>query len=122
MIPPASRTDSGRRAEGAAAAYLEAGGWTVLARNWRGGPGELDLVAARGPVLAFVEVKRVDAYGMESLSDSVGPRKRQRVVETAKLFLSLNRQLSMMAQRFDVVAVRGEKVAAHIEGAFGERA
>lgn len=47
----------GRRAEAIAALWLRLKGWTILARRVRTPVGEVDLVARRGHVLAFVEVK-----------------------------------------------------------------
>ena len=117
-----SRTAKGRAAEDTACRWLEARGWTVVARNWRRGPGELDAVARKGDELAFVEVKCVDAFGPESLARAVGPCKRRRIVETAKLFVSAHRELERMAMRFDVVAVVAGTVVGHLERAFAERA
>ncbi len=37
--------------------YLETRGWTILGRNVRLGRREVDVIASRGRVLAFVEVK-----------------------------------------------------------------
>ena len=51
------RTELGKTGEDLAARYLELRGWSIVARNVRYREGELDLVAARGGVLAFVEVK-----------------------------------------------------------------
>jgi putative endonuclease len=58
----------------------------VLARNWRGGGGELDLVVRRGPKLRLVEVKTRaadDPVGLES----VGPEKQRRLIGAAQAWL-----------------------------------
>ena len=47
----------GRRAEAIAAWWLRLKGWRILARRVRTPVGEVDLVARRGKILAFVEVK-----------------------------------------------------------------
>jgi putative endonuclease len=49
--------DLGRRGEDAAAAYLEARGMLVVARNWRCPRGEIDIVAREVDTLVFCEVK-----------------------------------------------------------------
>jgi putative endonuclease len=55
---PDPRHTLGERAEGAAAAWLENRGWTILARRWRCPEGELDLVAHDPDgVLVAIEVK-----------------------------------------------------------------
>jgi putative endonuclease len=47
----------GRRAEALAALWLQLKGWSVIGRRVRTPRGEVDLVARRGRVLAFIEVK-----------------------------------------------------------------
>ena len=47
----------GRRAEALAAWWLRLKMWTILAQRVRTPRGEIDLIARRGTVLAFVEVK-----------------------------------------------------------------
>src|SRR5688500_4543165 len=47
----------GRRAETLAAWWLRLKGWRILATRARTPVGEVDLVARRGRVLAFIEVK-----------------------------------------------------------------
>jgi putative endonuclease len=73
----------GRRGETWAALYLMAKGWRVVARRQRlRGVGEVDLVARRGRVLAFVEVKwRRDARSRDQAIDA---RRLQRVAAAAQ--------------------------------------
>ncbi len=47
----------GRRAESLAALWLQLKGWQIVARRARTPVGEVDLIARRGKLLAFVEVK-----------------------------------------------------------------
>ena len=47
----------GRRAETIAAWWLRLKGWAILAQRARTPLGEVDLIARRGRILAFVEVK-----------------------------------------------------------------
>ena len=58
----------GRSAETIAALYLRLKGWRILARRARVPGGEVDIVARRGPVLAFIEVKARDSDAAAALS------------------------------------------------------
>jgi len=53
----ASTTESGRKAERAAATYLEMRGFNILEQNWRRPRAEIDILAVKDGVLHFVEVK-----------------------------------------------------------------
>ena len=117
------RQQFGRAAEEVAARHLQRRGWRVLGRNVRIGRGELDLIARRGDVLAFVEVKarRSDVCG--SPEDAVSPRKRRQVARLAELWLAARPwALERVADvRFDIVAVDATTVPAtvrHLAGAF----
>ena len=58
----------GRRAETIAAWWLRLKGWAILARRVRTPVGEVDLVARRGRILAFVEVKARASAGEAALA------------------------------------------------------
>ncbi len=62
-------------------------GATLLARNWRGGGGELDLVAQIEGRLRFVEVKARHDDVLDPL-ESIGPQKRRHLVSAAEAWLS----------------------------------
>ncbi len=119
-MDPDDRLALGREGEARAAAYLEERGWRVLERNAHAGGVEMDLVAARGSTLAFVEVKtrRTRAAGLPE--ESVDPRKRARLVRGARAWLREHRPRTGRV-RFDVIAweVRGEAWHLHhFEDAF----
>ena len=72
----------GRRAERAAAWWLRLHGWHILAMRARTPVGEVDLIARRGRVLAFIEVKaRATQAGAELALDAYRLR---RVVAAAE--------------------------------------
>jgi len=121
--PVNARQRFGRDAEEAAARYLTGSGWTLLGRNVRIGRGELDLIARRGAVLAFVEVKarRTADYGAPE--DAVDGRKRHKVARLAELWLAVRPwALRGVADvRFDIIAVDAASrppVVRHLPGAF----
>lgn len=113
-----SRTAAGKAGENAAAAFLEAEGWTILGRNFRWKGGEVDIVALRAGVIAFVEVKAWERLGPGELELSIGPAKRSKIVETAKIFLSRYREYSNCSIRFDVILVRAGEVLQCYRSAF----
>jgi putative endonuclease len=63
--------ERGRRGESIAAWYLWLRGWRILARRQRVGVGEVDLVARKGRMVAFVEVKwRASAAALDEAIDA----------------------------------------------------
>ena len=113
-----SKTIKGIFSENIACFFLESKGWEIIARNWRTRSGELDIVALKKTELVFVEVKCIDAFGMESISWTIGPRKQKRIAETAQYFLIHNRQYEGMSIHFDVILVNQNLECTHLEHAF----
>jgi putative endonuclease len=118
-----ARQQYGRAAEEAAARYLTRAGWRLLGRNVRIGRGELDIVARRGAVLAFVEVKGRRTTTCGAPEDAVGARKQRQVARLAQLWLAARPwALSGIDDvRFDIIAVDSTSFPAairHVPAAF----
>ncbi|MDE0803305.1 MAG: YraN family protein [Acidimicrobiales bacterium] len=102
------RQKLGAQGEGLAARRYEAGGYTVVARNWRCSDGELDLVLRGDGVLVFAEVKTrsSDRFGLPA--EAVTPAKQRRIRRLAQRFCADTGERARTL-RFDVVSVlRGE--------------
>lgn len=109
---------SGRGAEDLALAHLVAHGCTLVTRNYRCRLGEIDLVVSEGSSLVFVEVRQRSSNRFGGAAESITPRKRQRIVATARHFLSshpVDRPC-----RFDAILVDGAGRVDWIRDAFGE--
>ena len=106
----------GRCAEGLAAWSLRLRGYRIVARRFRTPLGEIDLVARRGRLLAFVEVKaRTD---LEQALLALSPRQRQRTARAAELFLLRHPAYAGHTLRFDLVAVRPWRLPRHLVDAW----
>ena len=71
-----------------AAQYLGRSGYQILARNFRRRYGEIDLIAEKGGVTYFVEVKTKQSSAYAPPHSSVGPAKRQRIARMAALWFA----------------------------------
>jgi putative endonuclease len=113
-----SRSELARTGEDIAVAYLVRRGWTILGRNVRyGRTGEIDIVAERGGVLAFVEVKTRSTDRFGSPAEAVTWRKQARIRALARQYLMTERPRAGVI-RFDVVEVRPGPAVTHLEGCF----
>ena len=111
--------DIGREGEDVAASYLMQKGYRIVARNWRYGPKEIDIVARDGETMVFVEVKTRSTLAFELPQEAVTKKKMKNLVEAADAYmLQYNIELE---GRFDIVGVLNgnpPKVIEHIVGAW----
>ena len=106
----------GALGEDAACAHLAANGYAILARNLRLGRGELDIVARKGDVTVFVEVKSRRNARCGAPAEAVTPLKRRRILDAAACYAAQN-GLWETKLRFDVIELLDGDVR-HIESAF----
>jgi putative endonuclease len=99
-----SRLRFGARGEDAAADLLRSRGYRIVARNHRCPRGEIDLIAEKGELLLFVEVRTRATAAFGGPEETVNHRKQRRVVAAARDYLA-QRRGPAKAVRFDVIAV-----------------
>ena len=103
-----NRTVVGRKGEDEACRYLTGLGHRILARNWRGGHLELDVITLTGSELHIVEVKSRVAPVMAEPQRNVGREKQRRMVAAAQAFLHDESRKDLPADLevvFDVMSV-----------------
>lgn len=93
----------GRLAEWIAAVFLVLKGYRIHARRARTAAGEIDLVAARGDYLAFVEVKARPV--LAQAQDALGSRQRARILRAAASWRAAHPRLARLTPRYDLVLV-----------------
>ncbi|HHN67859.1 MAG TPA: YraN family protein [Thermopetrobacter sp.] len=118
MAARRSRYRAGVLAEAAAAWMLRAKGWRILGRRVRTPVGEIDLIARRGQVTIFVEVKR-RRRGDDALQ-ALTPRQRRRIMQAARFWLAAHPRALDGPCRFDLVAVNRWLWPRHVIHAFDE--
>lgn len=113
----------GRWGEALAADHLRRAGYQIVAANWRSRFGEIDLIAADGEYLCFVEVKLRKSAAFGGAGEFVDRHKQDKLRLTAELYLS--RYPTRLQPRFDVIEIyapQGTDTKAprvhHIENAF----
>ncbi len=108
--------DTGVAAEMGAMIMLRLKGYRILARRYRNTYGEIDLIARRGHLVAFVEVKA--RRTMDEALNALTARQRARIVAAANGWLAANPAWAARDLRFDVVAMAPRTWPRHITGAF----
>ena len=94
----------GDRGEWLAAEHLERAGWSILHRNFRVGHREVDLVARRGEIIAFVEVKTRAGLGYGHPLEAITRAKQREVAFVAQAWIERH-GIEGVDYRFDAVAV-----------------
>jgi putative endonuclease len=116
-----ARPLTGRTGESVAESRYVRRGFRVVARNWRCGIGELDLVLARGELLVICEVKTRRGGRFGAGFDAVDARKQRKLRTLGEAFLQQH-AIGPTAVRFDVASVRlradGSAVVDVFEDAF----
>ena len=96
--------ETGRRGESLATDYLRRAGFVIVERNWRCGHYEIDIIARKGWVLHFVEVKTRAAGGWTTPEQAVTAAKSRALMRAARAYAAMHRCHDDDIQ-FDLIAV-----------------
>jgi putative endonuclease len=111
----------GQGGEACVAQWLEQNGYKVLAQNFRTRHGEVDLIATKKKVVAFVEVK-TRKHEYFPIAQVVTLSKQRKIIAAAKAYI-VEHELEGYVFRFDVAAVLAlsdKPLIDYIEDAFRE--
>ncbi|HWP69766.1 MAG TPA: YraN family protein [Gemmatimonadaceae bacterium] len=110
----------GLQGERIAERWLQTRGWKVLQRRYRSGHRDIDLIAQRDELVAFVEVKARMGADFGDPVEAVNWKKRNELVRSAYTWIDRHGRAGEV-YRFDVIGVlvTGERVRVrHVENAF----
>ncbi len=107
---------SGLIAEALVSQVLLSDDWVIFGRRLRTEAGEIDIVAERDGVLAFIEVKQ-----RKTLADAavcLSYRQRKRLIGAAEILLAEHPEWGRAGVRFDVMMVDAAGVVRRVVDAF----
>lgn len=116
-----STVHKGRRGEERAARYLSSHRYRILEKNFKSVAGEVDIVAVRGRLIVFAEVKAWSRFRDYDLERALARWKRRRIVASSRIYLARHGGFRGYTVRYDVLLIPGDdRPPRHIEGAFGD--
>lgn len=107
---------AGHWAERLALMLLVAKGYRILARRYAAHGGEIDLIARRGRVIAFVEVK--NRVSIDAAQEAIGAVKISRFGRAADAWLMRNGWATDHVLRADAILITPRRWPKHVENAF----
>ncbi|MDE7082859.1 MAG: YraN family protein [Clostridia bacterium] len=105
----------GKSGERQAQKYLEGNGWQILERNWKNPFGEVDIIAMRGEICAFIEVKTRLSDEFGAPSEAVTNSRKLKYIRGANYYFC-NKNIDCTV-RFDIIEIFKGQLN-HIENAF----
>ncbi len=104
----------GKEGEAFAACFLEHKGYAILDRNYHSPYGEIDIIAADGRYIVFVEVKTRREGSIVFPAQAVTLAKQRKILLTAMLYLQA--YPTKLQPRFDVIEITTHNSMFRMEG------
>ena len=115
----AEHNDFGASGEQMAREFLVNEGYTILETNWRYLSHEVDIIAKKGDILAFVEVKTRNSRFLGEPEIFVSRTQQRSYITVANAYVQQNNRQEEV--RFDIISIilnSKENTVKHIAGAF----
>ena len=93
-------------AENFAARFLKRNGYKIIYRNFETAFAEIDIIAWKADILAFVEVKQRKSTAFGLPREAVGFEKQRKIRRAAEYYLMKNKTEKIV--RFDVIEIYGD--------------
>lgn len=100
----------GKKGEEAARYLLEEKGYRIIETNYRCPLGEIDLIAAEGKTIVFVEVRTKTGMAFGSPEESINTEKSRRLYRLAQYYLKVNSK-NEHPVRIDLVAIMMDRTS-----------
>ena len=105
----------GKKGENEAVKYLKRKGYSIIKRGYKNPFGEVDIIASKEGIVAFIEVKTRLSENYGAPSEAVNRNRREKYKKAVEYFF-YGKQMDATV-RFDIIEIlRGE--INHIENAF----
>lgn len=107
---------TGLSAESRCAAWLIAKGYRIIARRFRSHAGEIDIIARRRGVVAFIEVKA--RATLDDAAYAVTLHQQRRIMTAAAAWLAAHPKYANDMLRFDAMLIAPGHLPRHLMAAF----
>ncbi|OUS12317.1 hypothetical protein A9Q97_06195 [Rhodospirillales bacterium 47_12_T64] len=106
----------GKYAEQLASWFLRFKGYQILVTNYKTSVGEIDLIAKRGNVLCFIEVKKRASKSIAA--HAISSKQKARIIRASELYLKQNSNYQILGKRFDAILIGATVIPYHITNAW----
>jgi putative endonuclease len=106
----------GHVSEYVAALSMMLRGYRILAMRYRTKAGEIDIIARKGDVVSFIEVKA--RATTEASVFAVGGSTQSRIRNASEIWLAAQRDAGLLSYSYDIVAIRPWRWPIHLKDAF----
>jgi len=90
--------------------------YRILAKRFRTTQGEIDIIARKRNLVAFVEVKA--RASLDDAAYAVTPRQQRRIIDAAQAWLMAHPDHAEFELRFDAILVAPRSLPRHLVAAF----